>query len=94
MKTLLRLLLILIAVMLAAGNAVAECDCKQPAYKDHIDFLTRYTACLEECFSTRIQHIQHDLKTAEQRISDQDAEIERLNLRIRNLENQGSSVKE
>ena len=92
MKTPLGLFLIIIAVMLTAGNSVAECDCKQPAYKDHIDFLTRYTACLEECFSTRIQHIQHDLKTAAQRITDQDAEIERLNLRIRNLENKGSST--
>lgn len=88
------LLLAVIATMFAAGHAFAVCDCKQPAYKDQIDFVTRYMACLEDCFNAQMQQIRLDIRTTDQRLSDLETEIDRLNLKIKNLEGEGTSGKE
>jgi hypothetical protein len=87
MKVPVCLLLIFIMAVWAAGDAHGGCNCRQPAYKDQIDFLARYTACLEECLNAQIQDIRLKMENANRRISDLDAEIDRLNLKLRNLEN-------
>ena len=87
MKAPVCILLIIATALWAAGDAHGGCNCRQPAYKDQIDFLTRYTACLDECLNTQIQEIRLGMEVANKRISDLDAEIDRLNLKIRNLEN-------
>ena len=45
------MLLFLLLTLIIQSAAFAECNCKQPAYKAEIDFLTSYTGCLDECFN-------------------------------------------
>ena len=83
-----------ILVFTAAGAAFAGCNCLQPAYMDHIDFLTRYTACLEQCFSDQIEQIKQRLTEYENRIPALESEIQRLNLKIENLESERAEAGE
>ena len=78
----------LILVITAGGVAFAGCNCRRPAYMDYIDFLTRYTACLEQCFSSQIEQIQQQLTEYGNRIPALESEINRLNLKIENLESE------
>ena len=86
-------ILILLFTILIPNAAVAECNCKQPAYKDEIDFLTCYTACLEECFSTQFEQIRLKIDSAGARITDLEAQIDRLNSKVKKLEAELTSVK-
>ena len=94
MKKALYVLLISMITMIASGRALAVCSCKQPAYKDEIDFLTSYTACLEQCFSTQIEQIRQQMDEYGTRIPALESEINRLNLKIENLENERAGDKE
>ena len=76
-----------ILVLMAGGAAFAGCNCLQPAYMDYIDFLTKYTACLEQCFSSQIEQIKQQLTEYDKKIPALESEIQRLNLKIENLEN-------
>ena len=93
MKKALYVLLISMITMIASGRALAFCSCKQPAYKDEIDFLTSYTACLERCFSTQIEQIRQQMDEYGKRIPALESEINRLNLKIKNLENERAGDK-
>ena len=77
-----------ILVLMAGGAAFAGCNCLQPAYMDYIDFLTRYTACLEQCFSSQIEQINQQLTEYDKKIPALESEIQRLNLKIESLENE------
>ncbi len=88
MKASVYILLLIMALVFAADHALAGCDCRQPAYKDQIDFFTRYMACLDDCLNTQMQQVRLDIQTTEQRMSDLEAEIDRLNLKINHLENE------
>jgi len=87
------LLLILLLTIVIQSFAFAECNCKQPAYKDYIDFLTSYTACLDECFNSQFEQIRLKIDTAGARITDLEAQINRLNSKVKNLEAELTSVK-
>jgi hypothetical protein len=89
MKVAVYLLVFIVVTVFAAGNAFAGCDCKQPAYKDQLDWATRYMACLDDCFNNQMQQIRLEIQAVDQRMSDLDAEIDRLNLKIKNLESGG-----
>ena len=93
MKKALYVLLISMITMFASDRALAFCGCKQPAYKDEIDFLTSYTACLEQCFSTQIEQIRQQMDEYGKRIPALESEINRLNLKIENLENERAGDK-
>ena len=82
MKASAYILLTIIATVFVVGDALAMCDCRQPAYKDQIDFVTRYMACLDDCFDARMQQISLEIKTYDQRISDLEAEIDGLKHKI------------
>lgn len=94
MKKFLYVLLISVITMIASGQALAACNCLQPAYKDEIDFLTSYTACLEQCFSSQIEQIRQQLDEYGQRIPALESEINRLNLKIENMESERTAVKD
>ena len=94
MKKFLYVLLISVITMIASGQALAACKCLQPAYKDEIDFLTSYTACLEQCFSSQIEQIRQQLDEYGKRIPALESEVNRLNLKIENLESEQTAVKE
>ena len=87
------LFLAVILVLILSGAAIAECDCLQPAYMDHIHFLTSYTACLEQCFSSQIEQIRQQLDEYGKRIPALESEINRLNLKIENLESERAEAK-
>ena len=87
------LFMALILVLMLSSVAVAECNCLQPAYMDYIDFLTRYTACLEQCFSSQIEQIKQRLTEYNNRIPALESELNRLNLKIENLESERAAVK-
>ena len=78
--------LFIFALLLAAGSAVAGCDCRQPAYKDQMDFVIRYTACLDDCLNAQIEQIRLERRATAQRVSDLEAEVEQLNRKINNLQ--------
>lgn len=88
MKASALILLFTTITLFAAGNAIAECDCRQPAYKDQIDFLTRYMACLDDCLNAQMQQIRLDIKRADRRLYNLEDQIDRLHLKIKNLENE------
>ena len=94
MKKALYVLLISMMAMIACGHAFAVCSCKLPAYRDEIDFLTSYTACLEQCFSSQIEQIKQQMDEYGARIPALESEINRLNLKIENLESERAEVKE
>ena len=73
-------------IMSIAGTLHAECNCLQPFYKDKIDLLTRYTACLEQCYNSKIEALENRVNQSESRIGVLEAEIERLNETIKQLE--------
>ena len=83
-----------ILVLMAGPAAFAGCNCLQPAYMDHIDFLTRYTACLEQCFSSQIEQIKQQLTEYDKKIPALELEIQRLNLKIESLENERADTGE
>lgn len=74
------------ALVLAAGSAVAGCECRQPAYKDQMDFVIRYTACLDDCLNAEIEQIRLENRVTARRMSDLEAEVKRLNRTIHNLQ--------
>jgi peptidoglycan hydrolase CwlO-like protein len=94
MKKFLYVLLIIVITFIAGDDAFAVCSCKQPAYKNEIDFLTSYTACLEQCFSSHIEQIRQQLDEYGKRIPALESEINRLNLKIENLESERAAAKE
>jgi peptidoglycan hydrolase CwlO-like protein len=87
------ILLILFVTLIMQSAALADCNCKLPAYKDEIDFLTRYTACLEECFNAQIQQVRQQIDAAGTRITDLESQINRLNSEVKNLEAELSATK-
>jgi TolA-binding protein len=86
MKASATILVIAVITVFATGYALAACDCRQPAYQDQIDFVTRYTLCLDDCLNAQMEQIRLDSKTTDQRLSDLEAQIDQLNLKIRRLE--------
>ena len=81
-----------ISILLAlAGNAYGDCNCLEPFYQDKIDLLTRYTACLERCFVSKINALEIQLDRAESRTSELEADVERLKERIKRLEDRISN---
>lgn len=94
MKKPLCLVIALILILILNGAAMADCNCRRPAYMDQIDFLTSYTTCLEQCFSSQIEQIKQQLDQYGKRIPALESEINRLNLKIEDLENERSAVKE
>ena len=87
------LFMALILVLMLSSVAVAECNCRQPAYMDYIDFLTKYTTCLEQCFSSQIEQIKQQLTEYGNRIPALESEINRLNLKIEKLESERATAK-
>ena len=87
------MLLILLLSLIIQSAAFAECNCKQPAYKDEIDFLTSYTGCLDECFNAQFEQIRLKIDAAGKRITDLESQINRLNSKVKNLEAELTSVK-
>jgi len=87
------MLLILFLTLIIQSAAFAECNCKQPAYKDEIDFLTSYTVCLDECFNSQFEQIRLKIDAAGTRITDLESQINRLNSKVKNLEAELTSVK-
>jgi outer membrane murein-binding lipoprotein Lpp len=87
------MLLILLLTLIIQSAAFAECNCKQPAYKDEIDFLTSYTGCLDECFNSQFEQIRLKIDAAGTRITDLESQINRLNSKVKNLEAELTSVK-
>lgn len=81
-----KVLIYLIITLSIAGNLYADCDCLEPFYKDKIDLLTRYTACLEKCYNARIDSLDTRLNSAESRISELKAEVDRLGVKVKTLE--------
>ena len=81
-------LLMISAVVFTVVNAHAGCNCRQPAYKDQMDYVTRYLACLDDCLNDQMQQIRRGIETADQRISALEAEIDQLNRKIKKLENE------
>ena len=95
MKASVFILLLISTVIFTAANAHADCDCRQPAYKDQMDYVTRYLACLDDCLNTQMQQISREIETADQRISALETEIDQLIRKIKKLENERkSSAKE
>ena len=88
------LLLLLGITFLFNGNAAGFCGCKQPAYKDQIDFLLRYTACLEQCYNAQFEVFRSQIDISARRITDLESKIDLLNLRIKELEDQLKTVKQ
>ena len=76
------------------SNAVGFCGCKQPAYKDQIDFLLSYTACLEQCYNSQFEDFRSQIDISTKRIKDLESKIDLLNLRIKELEDQLNIVKQ
>ncbi|UCH21671.1 MAG: hypothetical protein JSU83_24805 [Deltaproteobacteria bacterium] len=93
MKRLIFIFVIFAAISFFHGNADAICNCKQPFYKDDIDFLKRYTACLEECYNSQIENLNSRLNEHESRAAGLESEIERLRLKIKYLEKELLFVK-
>jgi peptidoglycan hydrolase CwlO-like protein len=87
------MLLILLLTLIIQSAAFAECNCKQPAYKDEIDFLTSYTGCLDECFNSQFEQIRLKIDAAGTRITDLESQINRLNSKVKILEAELTSVK-
>ena len=87
------MLLIVFLTLIIQSAAFAECNCKQPAYKDHIDFLINYTGCLDECFNAQFEQVRLKLDAANTRISDLESQIDRLNWRLKKLEAELTSGK-
>ena len=93
MKAIALITLFMVAPLFTAGNALAECNCRQPAYKDQMDFVTRYIACLDDCLNAQIQKIRLENRATDRRLSDLKAEIERLNRKINNMQVEQTSGK-
>ena len=93
MKKLNFFLFLWIILLALNDNAFARCECRQPAYRDQIDFLTRYTACLEQCYDSQFESLKLQINAYGKRISDLESQLNRLNSKIKNLEDELSSVK-
>lgn len=93
MKQLLFVVMIWAAFTFFQGNADAICNCKQPFYKDEIDFLKHYTACLEECYNSQIETLNARLNDHESRTAGLESEIKKLRLKIKSLEKELLLVK-
>jgi len=93
MKKFSYMLLILFQTLIVQSNAFAECNCKLPAYKDEIDFLIRYTSCLDECFNAQIQQVRLKIDAADTRITDLESQVKRLNSQVKDLEAELTSSK-
>ena len=86
MKRLVIVLTVFAVIGPLAGNAAADCRCKLPAYKDHLDFLIQYSECLEECFNAKVDRLASSLDLYEKRIERLEAEVNRLRIQIEDLE--------
>ncbi len=85
--------LLLFAILLAFNKiAMGACDCRQPAYQDKIDFLTRYTACLEQCYNSQFESFRLQIDAYGRRVTDLETELDRLRGRIKELESEASGV--
>jgi outer membrane murein-binding lipoprotein Lpp len=93
MKKFSYMLLIPFLALIMQSAAFAECNCKLPAYKDEIDFLIRYTGCLDECLNTQIQQVRLKIDAAGTRITDLESQVNRLNSQVKNLEAELTSIK-
>ena len=93
MKIHIYLLLVFMTTVIFHGPALAECNCRQAAYMDKIDFLTRYTQCLEQCFTSQLEQIKLQLTESHQKISDLESRIDQLNLRIKDLNDELAALK-
>lgn len=85
MKAIALIPLLILALLFAADNALAGCDCRLPAYKDQMDFFARYITCLDDCLNAQLQQIRLENRATDQRVSVLEAEIERLNRKINDL---------
>ena len=75
MKATTLITLLIVALLFAAGNALAECNCRQPAYKDQMDFFARYIACLDDCLNAQMQQIRLENRASTQRVSDLEVKL-------------------
>ena len=85
--------LVFMLVLVFNGAALAECNCRQPAYMDEIDFLTRYTQCLERCFTSQLEQLKLELDESRKKVGDLESQINQLNLKITGLKDELTSVK-
>ena len=92
MKKLIFCLLLFAILLLFNDIAIGACECRQPAYQDKIDFLTRYTACLEQCYNSKFESFKLQIDAYGRRVTDLETELDRLRGRIRELENEASGV--
>ena len=87
------LILISMFTLLAFSNTAAgACDCREPAYRSEIDFLTRYTACLEQCYNSQFEAFKLKTDAYERRIGDLESQLYRLKDRVKELEDELSSA--
>ena len=93
MKIHIYLLLVFMMAVIFHGPALAECNCRQAAYMDKIDFLTRYTQCLEQCFTSQLEQIKLQLTESHQKITDLESRIDELNSKIKGLKGELTELK-
>ncbi len=93
MKKLIFILLSLVSILALSDGALGACDCKQPAYRDEIDFLTRYTACLEQCYNSQFESFKLQIDAYGQRIADLESQLHGLKGRVKELQDRLSAVK-
>jgi hypothetical protein len=94
MKKLFFIFLLLVIILALSDGAFGACDCKQPAYRDEIDFLTRYTACLEQCYNSQFDSFKLQTDAYGQRIADLESQLHGLKGRIKALEDELGAVKD
>jgi predicted nucleic acid-binding Zn-ribbon protein len=94
MKKLFFIFLLFVILLPLSDSAIGACDCKQPAYRDEIDFLTRYTACLEQCYNSQFESFRLQIDAYDQRIADLESQLQRLKGRIKLLEGELSAVRD
>jgi len=92
MKKLIFILLSFVIILVLSDSALGACDCKQPAYRDEIDFLTRYTACLEQCYNSQFESFKLQIDDYGQRIADLESQLYGLKGRVKELQDELSAV--
>ena len=88
------ILLSFVIILALSDGALGACDCKQPAYRDEIDFLTRYIACLEQCYNSQFESFKLQIDAYGQRIAELESQLDGLKDRIKALQDELSAVED
>jgi len=94
MKKLIFILLSFGIILALSDGAFGACDCKQPAYRDEIDFLTHYTACLEQCYNSQFESFKLQIDAYGDRIAELESQLHGLKDRIKALQDELSAVED